>query len=66
MNSYAYFFSPEHASDRDVYPVTVPGLPKTVYATREMAEQLTVMVANKQPEAARTLVQWLGGMQYQN
>lgn len=61
-----YFFSPEHAGERDVYPVTIPGLPNTVYATREMAEQLTVMVANKQPEAACTLVKWLGGMQYQN
>jgi hypothetical protein len=61
-----YFFSPEHADHRDIYPVTIPGLPKTVYATREMAQQLSTLVAGKQPEAARTLVQWFGGMAYQN
>jgi hypothetical protein len=61
-----YFFSPEHAADRDVFPVTVPGLPKTVYTTQQMAQQLTTLVVGKQPEAARTLVQWFGGMAYQN
>lgn len=61
-----YFFSPEHVADRDVFPVTIPGLPKTVYTTQQMAQQLTALVASKQPEAARTLVQWFGGMQYQN
>lgn len=62
----AYFFSPEHAADRDIFPVTVPGLPKTVYTTREMAQQLSTLVAGKQPEAAVRLVQWFGGMAYQN
>jgi len=61
-----YFFSPEHAADRDVFPVTVPGLPKTVYTTQQMAQKLTTLVVGKQPEAARTLVQWFGGMAYQN
>jgi len=61
-----YFFSPEQADKRDIFPVTVPGLPRTVYATREMAQQLAALVGGKQPEAARTLVQWFGGMQYQN
>ena len=61
-----YFFPPEQAADRDVFPVTIPGLPKTVYTTREMAQQLSTLVVGKQPEAARTLVQWFGGMQYRN
>lgn len=61
-----YFFSPEQADRRDVFPVTVPGLPKTVYASRELAQQLTQMIADNRAEAAMRLVQWLGGMQYQN
>lgn len=61
-----YFFSPELAGEQDIYPVTIPGLPNTVYTTQQMAQQLAALVAGKQPEAARTLVQWLGGMQYQN
>lgn len=61
-----YFFSPEQAGDRDIFPVTIPGLPKTVYTTREMAQQLSTLVIGKQPEAALRLVQWFGGMQYQN
>lgn len=64
MNS--YFFSPEHANDRDIYPVTIPGLPKTVYTTQVMAQQLSTLVNSKQPEVAVKLVQWFGGMAYQN
>ena len=60
------FVSPEHAAQRDVVPVTIPGLPRTVYTTQQMAQQLTELVSRNQPEAARTLVQWLGGLQYQN
>jgi hypothetical protein len=66
MHHNPYFFSPEQAADRDIFPVTVPGLPKTVYTTREMAQQLSTLVAGKQPEAAVRLVQWFGGMAYQN
>jgi hypothetical protein len=61
-----YFFSPEQADNRDIFPVTVPGLPKTVYTTREMAQQLSTLVAGKQADAAVTLVQWFGGMKFQN
>lgn len=61
-----YFFSPEQATDRDIFPVTVPGLPKTVYTTQQMAQQLSALVAGKQPEAAVRLVQWFGGMRFQN
>lgn len=63
---YQYIYPPEHADRRDVYPVTVPGLPKTVYTSRELAQQLTQMIADNRPDAARTMVQWLGGMAYQN
>lgn len=61
-----YFFPPEHQTFPGVVKVNVPGLPKPVYTNRSMAEQLTALIKSRKSEQARTMIEWLGGMDFQS
>lgn len=61
-----YFFPAEHHNLPGVVKVNVPGLPKPVYTNRSMAEQLTALIKSRKSEQARTMIEWLGGMDFQS
>lgn len=60
-----HFFHPEQRTFPGVVSIIVPGLPKPVYTTRSMAEQLKALIEARNAKAARSLVQVLGGMDFQ-
>lgn len=60
-----YFFSPDHQTLPGVVRVIVPGLPKPVYTSRSLAEQLKALIKERKAEAARNVVKCLGGMDFQ-
>lgn len=60
-----YFYSRDQQTMPGVVRVIVPGLPQPVYTNKNLAEQLKALVKSRKLEEARTMVKWLGGMEFQ-
>lgn len=65
-----YFFDPNtidlNRPPRDVAVVNVPGLPRPVVTTLTLGVEIAGLVNKDRVEDALKLVEWFGGMEFQN